>query len=235
MQHHRQLSPKKPSIRLAPLNTHTASPSSRHMSLPPLSLSLSNSSSAPRSSALPLNNISRSPVSLTAGPVPSHNAAFLSSTATPSEIFPRIWISDLSTAENGPLLASMGITHIISAMKDHVAVPSSFIRKGGKQIQVPLDDLPFAELVAHLPRATSFMHGALSPAADPRNKVLVQCAQGVSRSVAIVCAYLIEIYGWSPSEALRFVKSKRKAANPNSGFCAQLNEYAETLKSLGTW
>lgn len=227
MQHH-SFSPKKPSIRLTPLNTAPA-PQSRHMSLPPLSLSLSSSSGGPRSAINMSLSIPRSPA--TAGPSTSHNAQYLAAAACASEILPRIWISDLASAENGPLLASLGITHIISAMRDVVAVPSSFTRRNGKQMQLPLDDLPFAELAGHLPRATAFMHLALD--ADPRAKVLVHCAQGISRSVAVVCAYLMESFGWTPGEALRFVKSKRRVANPNAGFCAQLNEYAESLRTKG--
>jgi len=54
--------------------------------------------------------------------------------------------------------------------------------------------------------------------------------KGVSRSASIVAAYLMAVYGWTPQQAVHFVKSKRRTADPNSGFVAQLGEYAEALR-----
>jgi atypical dual specificity phosphatase len=38
-------------------------------------------------------------------------------------------------------------------------------------------------------------------------------------------------YGWGRDEAVNYIKTKRRVANPNFGFMSQLQEYAE--KSLG--
>jgi protein-tyrosine phosphatase len=143
-----------------------------------------------------------------------------------SEIFPRLYISDLHTAEDAALISSLGITHVLSAMPGHVALPPTVTAHA---VQVPLHDAPFAELAAHLPRTTRYIARALRSSPDAR--VLVHCAMGTSRSVAVVCGYLIAAHRLHPSQALEFVRARRAAAAPNRGFIDQLHEYHQSLAS----
>ena len=143
-----------------------------------------------------------------------------------SEIFPRLYISDLQTAEDAALISSLGITHVLSAMPGHVALPPTVTAHA---VQVPLHDAPFAELAAHLPRTTRYIARALRSSPDAR--VLVHCAMGTSRSVAVVCGYLIAAHRLHPSQALEFVRARRAAAAPNRGFIDQLHEYYRSLAS----
>jgi len=143
-----------------------------------------------------------------------------------SEIFPRLYISDLQTAEDAALISSRGITHVLSAMPGHVALPPTVTAHA---VQVPLHDAPFAELAAHLPRTTRYIARALHSSPDAR--VLVHCAMGTSRSVAVVCGYLIAAHRLHPSQALEFVRARRAAAAPNRGFIDQLHEYHRSLAS----
>jgi hypothetical protein len=48
---------------------------------------------------------------------------------------------------------------------------------------------------------------------------------GISRSAAIVCAYLIATMRMTPDEALDAVKEKRWIVMPNVGFLRQLEKY----------
>lgn len=146
-----------------------------------------------------------------------------------SEILPRLYISDLQTAEDTALISSLGITHVLSAMPGHVALPPTITAHA---VQVPLHDAPFAELAAHLPRTTRYIARALRSSPDAR--VLVHCAMGTSRSVAVVCGYLIAAHGLHPSQALEFVRARRAAAAPNRGFIDQLHEYHRSLASSDT-
>ena len=143
-----------------------------------------------------------------------------------SEILPRLYISDLHTAEDAALISSLGVTHVLSAMPGHVALPPTVTAHA---VQVPLHDAPFAELAAHLPRTTRYIARALR--SSPDSCVLVHCAMGTSRSVAVVCGYLIAAHGLHPSQALEFVKARRAAAAPNRGFIDQLHEYHRSLAS----
>jgi len=145
-----------------------------------------------------------------------------------SEIIPRLYISDLAFAENPALLSSYRITHILSTLPDTIfCPPATILPRQPTRLQIRVDDLPFAELVAHLPATTSFIRDALSSSSDAR--VLVHCGEGISRSVSVVAAYLMAQYGWSPNEAVQFIKGKRRVAEPNFGFVQQLHEYARDV------
>ncbi|KAH9048665.1 protein-tyrosine phosphatase-like protein [Lactarius deliciosus] len=164
-------------------------------------------------------------------PSPPQTSASSSSTTVPSassphvsEILPRLYISDLQTAEDPAALSALGITHVLSAMPGRVALPSAL---AAHAMQVPLHDAPFAELAAHLPRTTRYIARALR--ASPEARVLVHCAMGASRSVAVVCGYLIAAHGLHPAQALELVHARRAAAAPNRGFVDQLYEYHRSV------
>ena len=61
--------------------------------------------------------------------------------------------------------------------------------------------------------------------------VLVHCASGVSRSVALVMHYLMRTQGSSCKEALLHIRAVHPAAQPNPGFLSQLE--ALELKLAG--
>ncbi|TFK61717.1 phosphatases II [Pluteus cervinus] len=141
-----------------------------------------------------------------------------------SEIIPRIYISDLSFAENPNQLASHRITHILSVLPDTIfSPPESVLTPQPKRLQVKIEDFPFAELAGHLPETTKWIRDALKENGETR--VLVHCAEGISRSVSVVAAFLMAQFGWTPGEAVGFIKSKRRIADPNFGFVQQLHEY----------
>lgn len=142
-----------------------------------------------------------------------------------TEILPRLFISDLAFAENPALLSSYRITHILTVMPGSIyRPPPSVLPVQPARLQIRVEDLPFAELAAHLPNTTSWIWSALSSSSEVR--VLVHCAEGVSRSVSVVAAYLMASQGWTPTQAIDFIKNKRRIANPNFGFIQQLHEYS---------
>ena len=55
----------------------------------------------------------------------------------------------------------------------------------------------------------------------------MHCISGISRSGAMVIAYLIKEKGMNYDEALEYVREKRKCVHPNSGFKRQLLSLAE--------
>lgn len=164
---------------------------------------------------------SASPFSPTYTNQPSRNA---------SEIIPRLYISDLSFAENPVCLAQYKVTHILSTLPDKIfQPPPTLLPVQPARLQIRVEDLPFAELAAHLPTTTAWIRDAL--ARDPQARVLVHCVEGISRSVSVVAAFLMAQYNWTPAEAVQYIKSKRRVAEPNFGFIQQLHEYGRV--SLG--
>src|SRR5690242_8972505 len=65
----------------------------------------------------------------------------------------------------------------------------------------------------------------LARAENANNRVLVHCAMGISRSSAIVLAWMMQTNGWSFEKSRDFVKAKRPVIKPNEGFLQQLKEF----------
>jgi protein-tyrosine phosphatase len=59
----------------------------------------------------------------------------------------------------------------------------------------------------------------------PRGHVLVHCSEGVSRSTALVIAYLMWKSGKGYEEVYAAVRALRGVTSPNMGFMCQLLEW----------
>ncbi|XP_060092838.1 dual specificity protein phosphatase 12 isoform X2 [Heteronotia binoei] len=88
-------------------------------------------------------------------------------------------------------------------------------------LRVPLLDEPQSDLLSRLDACAAF----ISRARERGGCVLVRCYAGVSRSVAVVTAYLMKINHLPFEEAYAFVRSLRPEAEMNEGFEWQLKLY----------
>ncbi|XP_015268389.1 PREDICTED: dual specificity protein phosphatase 12 isoform X2 [Gekko japonicus] len=88
-------------------------------------------------------------------------------------------------------------------------------------LRVPLLDEPLSDLLSHLDACAAF----ISRARKGGGAVLVRCHAGVSRSVAVVTAYLMKANNLPFEEAYAFVRSLRPEAKMNEGFEWQLKLY----------
>jgi atypical dual specificity phosphatase len=140
-----------------------------------------------------------------------------------SEILPRLYLTDLFTAETQ--LSALGITHVISVLEDAPVFPEAHLLR---TLHIPLSDSPGENILAYLPATTSFIHDAL--AESPDSRVLVHCLMGISRSATVVCAYLIATARMTADEAIVAVRAKRGIVCPNLGFRRQLDEYAKQVQ-----
>ncbi|KAF8158757.1 protein-tyrosine phosphatase-like protein [Mycena galopus ATCC 62051] len=143
-------------------------------------------------------------------------------TIVTSEITPRVFVADWFVAQNWDALDALGVTHVVSVCEIAPVILSSKI----KHIHVCIVDLPIADIGEHFPKTTSFMREAL---AQEGTKVLVHCLGGLSRSVSIVCAYLIAAKGLTAAEAIAYAKDRRRIAHPNAGFRVQLRTWAASF------
>lgn len=82
-----------------------------------------------------------------------------------------------------------------------------------------------ALLLPRLPSVITFIEDAL----EKGQGVLVYCTDGVSRSAAIVIAYLMYSKRKTYSEAYAFVKLKRSVVKPNFSLVRQLLIFEENL------
>lgn len=85
-------------------------------------------------------------------------------------------------------------------------------------------DMPFSDgepiPEGYLPRATAFIDRHLASGQG----VLVHCHMGISRSVTVVMAYLIEYQGLTLPEAFHHVLTRRPIAHPHPFLTASLVE-----------
>jgi len=142
-----------------------------------------------------------------------------------SEVLPRVYLTDIFTARDGSQRSNLGITHLISVIEQEYA--STYPLAGGT-LHIPVSDSPDEDILAHFPATTSFIRDAL--AESPDSRVMVYCSAGISRSVTVVCAYLVATERKTPHEALVAVREKRGYVCPNIGFMRQLDEYAQQLQ-----
>ncbi|CUE98083.1 dual specificity protein phosphatase, putative, partial [Bodo saltans] len=108
---------------------------------------------------------------------------------------------------------------------------------------VVADDSPVFDIAAYFEELCSLIELVLSrrklleteysdaakSGADVRlPNVVVHCKAGVSRSAAIVIAYMMKKYHISRAHALQYVQDARPVASPNHGFVAQLTLWEST-------
>ncbi|WPK27120.1 hypothetical protein PUMCH_004493 [Australozyma saopauloensis] len=143
-------------------------------------------------------------------------------------ILGNIYLSSFEPIENEVnLKEDYGVTHVLSVLS---GLLPSFLEEY-LTFQIDITDEPTSNLIDYLDKAMEFMDEALCGDALNSEKhkgtVLVHCAQGQSRSVAVVIAYLMYKYKLTYKQALHAVKRKVPDAEPNSGFVKQLALFQE--------
>lgn len=66
-----------------------------------------------------------------------------------------------------------------------------------------------------------------------KTNVLIHCFAGVSRSGAVIIAYLMKNKGIGFQDAWNFARSRRNVITPNEGFKTQLKKFEESVMKTG--
>ncbi|KAI6126474.1 protein-tyrosine phosphatase-like protein, partial [Pisolithus croceorrhizus] len=140
--------------------------------------------------------------------------------ATP--ITQRLYLSDAFTACARGNLENLGVTHVVSAVETDL---STVFGEGIVVMHVPVKDSSDVDISKWFDAVVEFIQEALD--AHEQNKVLVHCAQGISRSPILVCAYLVATTPMCAPEAIEFVQAKGHVVAPNLAFRRQLAEWSE--------
>ncbi|KAM3604171.1 uncharacterized protein V6R79_007346 [Siganus canaliculatus] len=136
-----------------------------------------------------------------------------------SQITPTLFLSGADASSNGALLSKKGITLIVNATLTH----SCPAHVGVECVRVPVPDLPTARLGDHFDRIADRIHG------NKAGSTLVHCAAGMSRSPALVMAYLMRYRAVTLCQAHRWVQDRRPFIRLNAGFWEQLLLYERRL------
>lgn len=142
-----------------------------------------------------------------------------------SEIIPRLYLCDMYSATSSSTIERLGITHMVSVMKDAgYGFPLGIAR-----LTIPVDDKKDVELWPYFTLAIHWIQHALNSSKDAR--VMVHCIWGKSRSASIVMAYLMATRRLTTIKAFLFVKKHRMFIQPNRSFVNQLLLFEEKLKN----
>ncbi|XP_032451888.1 serine/threonine/tyrosine-interacting protein isoform X2 [Nasonia vitripennis] len=140
------------------------------------------------------------------------------------EVVQGLFLGPYSAATKSKLdsLLEHGITHIVCVRQD---IEAHFIKPNFpdkfKYLVLDIADNATENIIKHFKKVKSFIDEALNSG----GKVLVHGNAGISRSAALVIAYLMETFGLKQEKAYSILQQRRFCINPNDGFMAQLREY----------
>lgn len=133
------------------------------------------------------------------------------------EVYPNIYVGNISTAYNKDKLKDLGIYNVITAISGMNQIyPEEF-----NYMLVDVLDIKQQDLIPVFDKTSDFIENALKDG----GKVYIHCMCGASRSVSIVCAYLSKKKNIKPEDAISMIKNIRPLANPNESFRLQLENY----------
>ncbi|XP_019712134.1 dual specificity protein phosphatase 7-like [Hippocampus comes] len=150
-------------------------------------------------------------------PLPSNQPAF------PVQILPYLYLGCAKDSTNLDVLGQYNIKYILNVTPN---LPNMFEHEGHfRYKQIPISDHWSQNLSQFFPEAISFIDEARSKQCG----VLVHCLAGISRSVTVTVAYLMQRLNLSLNDAYDFVKRKKSNISPNFNFMGQLLDFERTL------
>uniref|UniRef100_A0A8C2YNP7 Dual specificity protein phosphatase n=1 Tax=Chinchilla lanigera TaxID=34839 RepID=A0A8C2YNP7_CHILA len=144
--------------------------------------------------------------------------------AFPVQILPNLYLGSARDSANLESLAKLGIRYILNVTPN---LPNLFEKNGDFHYkQIPISDHWSQNLSQFFPEAITFIDEALSQNCG----VLVHCLAGVSRSVTVTVAYLMQKLHLSLNDAYDLVKRKKSNISPNFNFMGQLLDFERSLR-----
>lgn len=139
-----------------------------------------------------------------------------------SEIRPNFYLGSDYIARSKDILKKNNITHIVNAAR---VACDNYFPDDFAYLSLNLYDSPSQNIIGLFYPVIDFIDTAL----EKKQGVYVHCYQGVSRSSAIVIAYIM----WKEKKAFRVVnddvKEKRQVTAPNAGFTVQLLRWEKII------
>ncbi|KAK3734460.1 hypothetical protein RRG08_029135 [Elysia crispata] len=145
----------------------------------------------------------------------------------PVQVLSNLYLGSAKNSADLAQLRQYGITHILNVTAN---VPNMFENESEfKYLQIPISDHWSQNLAAFFPQAIKF----IDEARDKQEGVLVHCLAGISRSVTVTVAYLMNREKMSLNHAYDHVKRCKPNISPNFTFMGQLLEFEKCLNNNG--
>lgn len=139
----------------------------------------------------------------------------------PDEIIPGLYLGN-TYARTPYILDNLGIRNIVTANGEPLLRDSSKYHNIG----VRWFDTPDQIILPEIIDLVDFIDNKL----QQKQKVLVHCTAGISRSASVVILYLMIHYNLTYDDAYTYVKSKRPIIEPNPGFVYQLRQFQDYMQ-----
>ncbi|XP_029876708.1 dual specificity protein phosphatase 12 isoform X2 [Aquila chrysaetos chrysaetos] len=132
-------------------------------------------------------------------------------------VLPGLYVGGAESCSSPESLSAAGVVAVLTVEAEEEEEPPP----GMRAMHVRARDEPGADLLSRLDDCAAFIDAARADG----GAVLVRCRAGVSRSVAVVTAYLMKKEGLGWEEAYAVVRTAKPDAEVNPGFQGQLKLY----------
>jgi predicted protein tyrosine phosphatase len=138
-----------------------------------------------------------------------------------------LYVGSSSSARSAAFLAEAKVGWLLNCADDVELDIGTFANRRIEYLRVPLQDTTRGRITPHLAEAHAFMARAQ---ADPEHRaLLVHCSAGVSRSGALVIAYLMRSQRRTLLDCLTQVRRRRLFVYPNKRFLLELIRFESTV------
>jgi len=135
-----------------------------------------------------------------------------------SEIIPGLYLSGAERIHVN--IKEYKIKNVLSVLKTYMPK----LEEGCNHMKIEIHDTINQNIEQYFEEAHKFIDEAL----EKKERVLVHCYAGISRSATIVISYLMKKNLITFDKAYEMVKGKRKCISPNFSFIIALKEYEKT-------
>lgn len=145
------------------------------------------------------------------------------------EVYPDLYISDVTVHKNVAVLKSLGITTVLNllSMEEDSDVSQVYRTEGMDFMHLPMYDIQSFCLGSVVDQGTDYIQRTLRR----KKKILVHCMAGTSRSPAMIIAYFITKLGMTFDQARRCIGSDCAI---NEGFLKQLSRLEQRRSFYST-
>jgi protein-tyrosine phosphatase len=134
-------------------------------------------------------------------------------------------VGNIRAAKNLTELKANGISAVICAIPNLPYSTETYKKHGFSVFHIPIDDSPDVDIERWFDDASDYiMANRLL-----KKKILVHCHAGMSRSVSLTCAFLMNLFRCNDVKAMYWIRDKRPCVAVNPGFLRQLASYSRRL------